>query len=46
MNGAAVQGCYFCFFQRQDEWLGLKRRHTDLFEKAKKIEQDVAKAKI
>ena len=31
-------GCYFCFFQRQDEWLGLKRRHPDLFEKAKKIE--------
>lgn len=32
-------GCYFCFFQRQDEWLGLKRNHPDLFEKAKKIEQ-------
>ncbi len=27
-------GCYFCFFQRQDEWLGLKRRHPDLFQKA------------
>lgn len=39
-------GCYFCFFQRQDEWLGLKRRHPDLFEKAKKIEQDVAKRKF
>ncbi|MCY4641127.1 MAG: phosphoadenosine phosphosulfate reductase family protein [Gammaproteobacteria bacterium] len=32
-------GCYFCFFQRQDEWLGLKRNHPDLFEKAKRIEQ-------
>lgn len=32
-------GCYFCFFQRQDEWLGLKRNHPDLFEKAKEIEQ-------
>lgn len=32
-------GCYFCFFQRQDEWLGLKRNHPDLFEKAKYIEQ-------
>lgn len=32
-------GCYFCFFQRQDEWLGLKRNHPDLFEKAKVIEQ-------
>jgi 3'-phosphoadenosine 5'-phosphosulfate sulfotransferase (PAPS reductase)/FAD synthetase len=33
-------GCYFCFFQRQDEWLGLKRRHPDLFAKAAKIEQE------
>jgi 3'-phosphoadenosine 5'-phosphosulfate sulfotransferase (PAPS reductase)/FAD synthetase len=32
-------GCYFCFFQRQDEWLGLKRNHPELFEKAKKIEK-------
>ena len=31
-------GCYFCFFQRQDEWLGLKRYHPELFEKAKEIE--------
>jgi len=33
-------GCYFCFFQRQDEWLGLKRRHPDLFAKAVKIEKE------
>lgn len=33
-------GCYFCFFQRQDEWLGLKRNHPLLFAKAKKIEQE------
>lgn len=32
-------GCYFCFFQRQDEWLGLKRNHPELFEKAKQIEK-------
>ena len=32
-------GCYFCFFQRQDEWLGLKRNHPELFEKAKAFEQ-------
>lgn len=32
-------GCYFCFFQSQKEWLGLKRNHPDLFEKAKEIEQ-------
>ena len=33
-------GCYFCFFQRRDEWLGLKRNHPDLFEKAKEIEKN------
>lgn len=32
-------GCYFCFFQRQDEWLGLKRNHPELFERAKAYEQ-------
>jgi hypothetical protein len=32
-------GCYFCFFQRQDEWLGLKRNHPELFEKARQYEQ-------
>lgn len=31
-------GCYFCFFQRQDEWLGLKRNHPELFERAKAYE--------
>ena len=31
-------GCYFCFFQRQDEWLGLKRNHPELFEQAKAFE--------
>lgn len=34
-------GCYFCFFQRQDEWLGLKRNHPELYEEAKKFEQRV-----
>lgn len=33
-------GCYFCFFQRQDEWLGLKREHPDLFAKAALIEKE------
>ncbi|WP_412463323.1 phosphoadenosine phosphosulfate reductase family protein [Halobacteriovorax sp. RT-2-6] len=32
-------GCYFCFFQRQIEWVGLKERHPDLFEKAKEYEK-------
>lgn len=31
-------GCYFCFFQRQDEWLGLKENHPDLFEQARDYE--------
>ena len=34
-------GCYFCFFQRQNEWLGLKRNHPELFEKAKAYEKGV-----
>ena len=33
-------GCYFCFFQRKAEWLGLKARHPELYEKAKAFEKD------
>lgn len=32
-------GCYFCFFQRRIEWINLKDRHPDLFEKAKQYEK-------
>lgn len=32
-------GCYFCFFQRRAEWVGLLERHSDLFEKAKAYEK-------
>lgn len=32
-------GCYFCFFQRRIEWVGLKERHPELFEKAKNLEK-------
>ena len=39
-------GCYFCFFQRKDEWLGLKRKHPKLFEQAKKIEENVSQRKF
>ena len=28
-------GCYFCFFQRRSEWVGLKEQHPDLYELAK-----------
>jgi len=27
-------GCYFCFFQRKAEWVGLAEQHPDLFEQA------------
>ena len=36
-------GCYFCFYQRKAEWVGLSERHPDLFERAVAIEQKVLK---
>ena len=33
-------GCYFCFFQRKAEWIGLKNKHPDLFESAKSYEKE------
>ncbi len=39
-------GCYFCFFQQRNEWIGLLENHPDLFEEAKKYEkQDEATGK-
>ena len=32
-------GCYFCFFQRRNEWVGLLEKHPDLFYKAKAYEK-------
>lgn len=32
-------GCYFCFYQRKAEWVGLADRHPELFERAMQIEQ-------
>ena len=32
-------GCYFCFFQRKSEWVGLLEQHPDLFELAKSYEK-------
>lgn len=32
-------GCYFCFFQRRSEWVGLLENHPGLYEEAKKYEQ-------
>lgn len=33
-------GCYFCFFQQRGEWVRLKDRHPELYEKAKAYEKE------
>jgi 3'-phosphoadenosine 5'-phosphosulfate sulfotransferase (PAPS reductase)/FAD synthetase len=33
-------GCYFCFYQRSGEWVGLKERHPELYEKARAYETE------
>lgn len=33
-------GCYFCFFQQKIEWIWLYEQHPDLFEKARKYENE------
>lgn len=32
-------GCYFCFYQRKIEWVGLAERHPELFEQAVAYEE-------
>jgi len=32
-------GCYFCFFQRKEEWAGLLENHPELFEASKAYEK-------
>lgn len=32
-------GCYFCFFQRRVEWVGLMENHPELLEKAAQMEK-------
>jgi hypothetical protein len=32
-------GCYFCFFQRRNEWVGLQKEHPALYELAKAYEK-------
>ncbi|MCX7978925.1 MAG: phosphoadenosine phosphosulfate reductase family protein [Bdellovibrionaceae bacterium] len=39
-------GCYFCFFQRKKEWMGLLERHPDLYEKSKSFEKTVGDKKF
>ncbi|WP_181893067.1 phosphoadenosine phosphosulfate reductase domain-containing protein [Falsiruegeria mediterranea] len=33
-------GCTFCFFQQKIEWVGLKERHPEAFERAKQMEKN------
>ena len=33
-------GCYFCFYQRRSEWVGLLENHPDLFERARTYERE------
>jgi len=33
-------GCYFCFFQQRNEWLGLLKNHSDLYAKAEGYEKE------
>lgn len=32
-------GCYFCFYQRKVEWVGLAEQHPELFKKAQEFEE-------
>ena len=34
-------GCYFCFYQRKAEWVGLADQHPELFQRAVAIERKV-----
>lgn len=44
-NWRTRSGCYFCFFQRKSEWVGLLEEHPDLFERAKEYEKPNPKSK-
>ena len=39
-------GCYFCFFQRDSEWRGLRIKHPDLFKKACHYEEEHSDGRI
>ncbi len=36
--GRSRSGCYFCFYQQKIEWVRLKEKYPDLFERAKEYE--------
>jgi 3'-phosphoadenosine 5'-phosphosulfate sulfotransferase (PAPS reductase)/FAD synthetase len=37
--GRSRSGCYFCFYQQKIEWVRLKQKHPDYYEKAKAYEK-------
>jgi 3'-phosphoadenosine 5'-phosphosulfate sulfotransferase (PAPS reductase)/FAD synthetase len=37
--GRTRSGCYFCFYQQKIEWVRLKKRYPDYYEKAKAYEK-------
>ncbi|MGM0608249.1 MAG: phosphoadenosine phosphosulfate reductase family protein [Candidatus Muiribacteriota bacterium] len=39
-------GCFFCFFQKDSEWIGLKANHPSLFEKACSYEENHADERV
>jgi hypothetical protein len=39
-------GCYFCFYQTDDEWRGLRKNHPSLFEHACRYEENHADGRI
>lgn len=39
-------GCYFCFFQSDAEWIGLKKYHPEKFEKACQYEENHSDGRI
>ncbi len=45
-NWRSRSGCFFCFYQQMGEWQGLKERHPDLFESAKKYEKTTGEKKF
>lgn len=42
--GRSRSGCYFCFYQQKIEWVRLKEKHPDLYEKAKAYEKPYEKS--
>ncbi len=41
--GRTRSGCYFCFYQQKIEWVRLKEKYPDLYEKAKAYERPFEK---